>query len=111
MTPQQAIAKLDRAIASNGQTVTIRRGTATAPTAQVTVKAHVRGYKSDELVGGISQTDSFVILSPTGFEAWPGGWPKKDDWAIIDGRPRTILAAGPIKMNDVLVRIELQVKG
>ncbi len=111
MTPRQAIARLDRQIAKNGQKVALRRGTATAPTATATVKAHVRGYKPDELVGGISQNDSLVILSPTGLENWPGGYPKKDDWISIDGRVRSIMAAGPIRMNDVLVRIELQVKG
>lgn len=115
MTPQQAIAKLDRAIAKNGQTVTLRRGTAVAPVATATVKAHVRGYDPDELVGGITQKDSKAILSPNGLENWPGGMlvggGSDADWIRIDGRWRTILAAIPVKMNDVLVRIELQVKG
>jgi hypothetical protein len=71
----------------------------------------VRGFKPDELIGGISQNDSKVILSPTGLAGWPGGAPKKDDWITIDGRVRSVMAAEPIKMNDVLVRIELQVKG
>ena len=111
MTPQQAIAKLDRAIAKYGQTVQLRRGTTTAPVATASVKAHVRGYKPDELVSGIMQNDSLVILSPTGLENWPGGVPKKDDWATIDDRPRTIMAVGVFKMRDQVVRIELQVKG
>lgn len=113
MTPQQAIAKLDRAIAKNGQTVTLRRGTATAPAATATVKAHVRGFKPDELIGGIDQNDSKVVLSPSGLAGWPGGAPKKGDWITTDpaGSTRTIVAAEPIKMNDMLVRIELQVKG
>ncbi len=111
MTPQQAIAKLDRAVAKFGQTVTLRRGKDTAPLAIATVKAHVRGFKPDELIGGIDQNDSKVILSPSGLTNWPGGAPIKGDWVTIDGRVRSIVAAEPIKMNDVLVRIELQVKG
>jgi hypothetical protein len=111
MTPQQAIAKLDRAIAKNGQTVSLRRGTSSAPTATATLKAHVRGYDPDELVGGITQKDSKVILSPSSLKAWPGGMLQENDWITIDGRVRSIVAAVPLKMNDVLVRIELQVRG
>lgn len=111
MTPSQAINALDRAIAKYGQTVQLRRGTTTALVATATVKAHVRGYKPDELVGGISQNDSLVILSPTGLKDWPGGTPKKDDWITIDGRLRSILAVGVFKMADQVVRIEMQVKG
>ena len=111
MQPRNAIAALDRSIARNGQTVTLRRGTATAPTAQATVKAHVRGYDPEELVGGITQKDSKVILSPTGLKNWPGGMLKEGDWAQIDGHWRSIMAAVPVKMADILVRIELQVKG
>jgi hypothetical protein len=107
-----AIADLDEEIADNGQTVTLRRGTAAAPVATATVKAHVRGFKPDELIGGIDQNDSKVILSPSGLAGWPGGAPIKGDWITIGtGSPRSIVAAEPVKMNDVLVRIELQVKG
>lgn len=111
MTPQHAIAMLDRSLAKNGQTVVLRRGTAAAPVAQATVKAHVRGYDPDELVSGITQKDSKVILSPTGLEGWPEGMLKEKDWIQIDGRWRTIVAAVPVRMADILVRIELQVEG
>jgi len=111
MTPQQAIAKLDRAITKYGQTVALRRGTTSAPVATASVKAHVRGYDPEELVGGITQKDSKVILSPSGLRNWPGGMLAEGDWITIDGRVRSIVAAVPVTMNDVLVRIELQVKG
>lgn len=111
MTPHQAIAKLDRAIARNGQTVTLRRGTASAPVATAALKAHVRGYDPDELVGGITQKDSKVILAPTGLKGWPSGMVQENDWIQIDGRWRSIVAAVPVRMADTLVRIELQVKG
>ncbi|MBB3020647.1 hypothetical protein FHR70_003733 [Microvirga lupini] len=111
MNPRSEIAKLDRKIAKTGQTVTLRRGTAAAPVATATVKAHVRGFKPDELIGGIDQNDSKAILSPSGLAGWPGGTPIKGDWITIDGRVRSIVAAEPVKMNDVLVRFELQVKG
>ena len=111
MTPQQAIAQLDRAIAKYGQTVALRRGTTSAPVATAIVKAHVRGYDPEELIGGITQKDSKVILSPSSLKAWPGGMLQEGDWITIDGRVRSIVAAVPAKMNDVLVRIELQVRG
>lgn len=113
MTPQQAIAQLDRQLARNGQTVTLRRGSAETPEATATVKAFVRGYKAEELVGDIDQTDSKVILSPTGLVAqgWPGGVPVKGDWITIDGEVRTVEAVGTVKLIDVVVRIELQVLG
>jgi len=106
------IVALDRALARTGETITLRRGTTTAPTALATVKAHVRGYKPEELIGGITQTDSLVTLSPTDLVAanWPMP-PKKGDWAIIQGRARSVEVVGLIVAADVLVRIEMRVLG
>jgi len=112
MTPRQAIASLDHGIRKNGQTVILRRGTTSAPTAMATVKAHVRGYKPDELVGGIIQGDSQVILSPRLLAA--AGWPgdiRRGDWLTFDGKVRSVEVVMPRRMDDVLVRIELQVRG
>lgn len=111
MTPAEAIAMLDSS-PGTWRTITLRRGPSSSPTATATVRAKVRGYGPDEISGSIAQSDSFVILSPTDLTGWPdGGRMKRQDWAIIDGRTRSIEAAENIEMDDVLVRIELSVKG
>ncbi len=88
--------------------------------------AFVRGYKPEQLVGSITQTDMFVILSPTEIERakWPGGsglmpvygvgdprLPRKGDWVTVRGAQRNVEAVGPIYLRGELVRIEMNVKG
>ncbi len=123
MTPE--LAALDRALARAGETVILRRTTGTTPQVSFDVecKAMVRGYRPEELVGGITQTDSLVILSPTSIERaqWPGAQspsafgdvrvPKKGDKVVIQGRTRNVEAVGPIYVRGELVRIELRVLG
>lgn len=122
MTPDVAIASLDARLASVGQTVTLQRRVPNGSPVEVACKAFVRGYRPEELVGGISQQDSFVILSQTEITAagWPGAGPTttldprvplKNDRVVINGRSRNIEAAVGISMADVLVRVEMQVKG
>lgn len=113
MTPEAAIAALDRGLASAGQDVTLRRTTGTQRIPlDVTCRAMVRAYQPHELVGEIQQGDSQVIISPTEMARaqWP--WPPKaNDFVIVAGRQRTVLAAAPIHMADELVRVDLQVRG
>jgi hypothetical protein len=127
MSPDVALASLDAKLASVGVTITLQRLTAGPGGVQipfsVDCKAFVRGYRPEELVGGISQQDSFVVLSPSEISArgWPGAAtkpttldprvPVKNDKIVIDGRSRNIEAAVGISIGDTLVRIELQVKG
>lgn len=78
-------------------------------------------YRPEEIVGGIIQGDSRVILSPTQIIA--GSWggtpadgtdgrvPVKNDHLIVAGRARVVQAAVPFYMDGQLVRIELQVRG
>lgn len=108
MTPAQAIAALDRQLARHGQTVILRRGDVTA-----TVKGFVRGFTADELVAGsgISQDEDKVILSPSSLTGWTGALPGEDDWCEINDRFRAVTKGRLIKLDDVVVRIELQVKG
>jgi hypothetical protein len=123
-----AIAALDQALASAGQDVVLRRIVGRAPNTlnvDVTVRAVVRPFQSHELVGGISQTDSRVIMSPTQIAnaQWPGGQPASstvaipslpqvNDKIIVDGRVRNVEApVNPISLNGTLVRIELRVSG
>lgn len=120
------IAALDGGLASVGQEITLQRltGTQLIPFS-VKLQAIVRGYTPEELVGGITQQDSMVILSPTEIDrkGWPGPngsatptnqdrrVPRKGDKAIINGKTRNVEAAVGIYVADVLVRIEMRVLG
>lgn len=108
MTPAQAIAALDRQLSRHGQTIRLRRGGAT-----VDVKGFVRGFTADELISGsgISQDEDKVILSPSSLTGWAGDAPGEDDWCEINDKYRAITKGRLIKLNDVVVRIELQVRG
>ncbi|MGA0561702.1 hypothetical protein ACO2RV_04575 [Ancylobacter sp. VNQ12] len=112
MSPAEAIAMLDRALAANGEDVVLRRmthlGTTSTPADRPGIRAHVRGYRPDELVGNIAQGDRQVILSPSGLD---GDLPKRGDLVLIAGRSCMIEAAAEIRVGGVVVRIELQVKG
>lgn len=112
MTPAAAITALDRQLAAHGQDVILRRytGVGQARTStDATVRAFVRDYRPDEIVGGIAQGDTEVTLSPTGVLA--GGLPKRGDQVVIDGTPRTIQGAPPVRLAGMVVRINLQVRG
>lgn len=121
------IEKLDRFLANRGEDIVVRRivGTTNQSVTDVDCRAFVRGYSPEELTGGITQQDSFVILSPTQINKaqWPGGQPvgglqdpripskAKGDKAIIAGKPRSIEAAVGIYKAGELVRIEMRVLG
>lgn len=108
MTPAAAIAALDRQLAKHGQTVILRRGNTT--TGQATVKAFVRGVKADDMAGEVTQTDRTVVMSPSDLTTF--GEPDASVLAVIDGKPSKIVGKPElIRINDVLVRINMVVKG
>lgn len=108
MTPAQAIAMLDRQLASHGQDVTLQLVNDGAVSSSETQRGFVRGFRPDELVGGITQNDSKIVLSPTGL----GSVPKKNSRVVVSGgTPRNVQAVHEIRVADTLVRIELQVRG
>lgn len=125
MTPaEQAIADLDAALAQHGERIEVwRLGGRQQVPVKVSARAFVRGYSPTELVGGITQQDARVIMSPTEITrtGWPGPAtmpepgdrrvPRKGDKAVIVGRLRNIEAATGIYMDDKLVRIEMRVLG
>lgn len=128
MSPQEAIAALDRALSEAGEYIVLRRMVGTGQNianVDATVRAFVRSVKPEEIVGTISQGDLNVILSPTDIDAaqWPGGLPdvpglkpdaripRINDKAVIQGKVRNISFAKPIVMDGDLVRIELTVSG
>jgi hypothetical protein len=109
-----AVAALNRQLASKGEPVVLRRPLTTNPVTyqDVTVQAFVRGYKPQELIGGINQGDSIIILSPTQMVA--AGWPippKASDKAVYQGRTRNVQTCSPITIGSTAVRYELQVRG
>ena len=119
MTPAAAIAALDRQLRRHGHDAVLRRSTwsgTTRTTADVAVRIKLRGYAPDELVSGITQGDSEVVMSPTQINAagWPSGAPeppKAGDTLVSAGRARAVIAAEPIYLGGELVRINLQVRG
>jgi hypothetical protein len=122
------VGALDDALLRAGTDITLRRVLGVAPTTtsyDVTVRAAVRSFQPEELVGGISQTDSHVIISPTQIAAagWPGDGespsvtvpdptlPRINDKLVIAGRVRNVKVVQPIYINGELVRIEMNVSG
>ncbi len=104
---------LDRQIARHGQSLALRKNCAPADgSADVTVRAFVRGYRPEELAGGVQQTDSQVVISPTVMDgtAFSAG-AKRLDKILIDGRLRNVEGANPVRINGVIVRHELWVRG
>jgi len=107
VTPAQMIADLDAALAEVGETVLLRK--TNTHVGQASVKARMRFYKPDELTGILQQGDSKVVVSPTGLESF--GVPPQNGFVVAGGVPRRIISVTPIRVADVLVRIEMQVRG
>lgn len=109
MTPGQMIADLDDSLLIAGQTITLKRGSPSAPSAMVMVKGTARDYRLQELTGQLKQGDTHVVLSPTGLGSY--GLPKRGDFVVISGRTRSVESAVTFEPQDVVVRIELVVRG
>ncbi|SEM68995.1 hypothetical protein SAMN04515666_11925 [Bosea lupini] len=109
MIPSAAIAMLDRQLAAHGSMVTLTR--AGGALADLTCRAFVRDFKPDELVGSIQQGDRLAVLSPTPLT--PAGWiaPKEGDRVRSNGQWFRVQAPDPIAINDVVVRVELHLRG
>lgn len=105
-----AIADLDAELAETGQGVTLRRVVANAPAIERPFRAFVRGYRPDEIAGGIQQGDTLVVMSPTSLPADFTDL-KRNDRVIIDGRTRNVEYVDPVRIDGVLVRINALVRG
>jgi hypothetical protein len=122
------IVELDRSLAVDGEDFVLRRvvGTNSPINTDVFCRGFVRGYQPEELTVAIIQGDAKIILSPTQIVggSWPGGAPptgaaaaldrrvpRRGDKAVVQGRVLNIEAAAPIYIDNVLVRLELQVRG
>lgn len=121
------IAALDAALAKAGEDVVLRRVYGVAPRTNyvdLPMRAVVADYSPEELLGGIAQTDSKVILSPTPIanSGWPGGnavsatlpdqsLPRLHDKIIAGDRVRNVEFVSAITVTNMLVRIELRISG
>jgi hypothetical protein len=113
------IAALDEALAAIGQDIVLRRLLGEDPNTiniDVTCRALVRTFEPEGLVGGIAQTMSKVIISPSEINTagWPSSGlniPQRLDQVIIADRVKDIEAVDPIYVRGVLVRIEMRVLG
>lgn len=108
------IARVSAALAQVGETVVVRRLTGANPQIPLdcSVKAVVRGYAPQELVGGIAQTDRKVTISPAEMARaqWP--WPvKKDDRILIDGKATVVQSVEVRKIGDAPAMLIAQVRG
>lgn len=114
MTPAQAIAMLDRQIAAHGQDLELRRIVADAADDLVwPCRGFVRQYKPAELIGGIMQGDSQVVLSPSGLAGgvFAEAAVRRLDRVMTAGRQRLVEVVEPVYLANVLVRLNLQVRG
>ena len=108
MTPAEAIAMLDRQLTAHGEDIGLRHMAAGAATSSETVRAFVRGYKPDEVIGAIQQGDGKVTISPTGLVSPP----KFNDKAVIGGsKVRNIQSVEEVRLAGVVVHYNLQGRG
>jgi hypothetical protein len=119
-------AQLDRALATRGEDVVLQRrvkNSTPSVYSTLTCRAQLRGYEPHELIGGIVQGDSKVIMSPTaiiadqaGRKTWPGIaggglYPVIGDYINARGRLRYVQSTDTIFENGEPIRIEAQVRG
>lgn len=102
MTPESAIAMLDRQIADHGQSVSFRRTGVVHQTS-----GFVRGYRAEELVGTITQADRRVIVSPTNLNGFE---PKRDDEFATLGRVGRVMEVEPVNIGSTVVRYNINVR-
>lgn len=126
--PEQLIADLDAALATDGEDVVLQRVGASggeivvqqAVTPRAFVRGLGRGYQAHQLGGNVTQQDYMVIMSPTEITeaGWTSGRPANEDGRIpirnnkvvIKGRVHNVEAAEAIFVTGVLVRIEVQAR-
>lgn len=114
--PDSLIADLDAALLDAGEDAVLRRLTLGPNSTQIPfdadVRASIRPLKPEELVGNIDQTWSRVILSPTDINRAQFRLPiRKGDKIVQDGKVRNVEFPKHIRVQNVIVRIELMVGG
>jgi hypothetical protein len=123
MSPEECIAALDDSLADDGETpgedVILRRPG--SPDNDVTCRARVTALSTEQIIGGIAQTELNVVISPTQInnQPWPGGSsdspvdqriPKIGiDKMVARGAQKSVTFVDPRYIGDVLVRINLRI--
>ncbi len=114
-TPAGMISRLDDAVRRRGQTVTLTRTVPNAPAIEKDVRAFVRGYEPGDLPSGVTVGTRKVVISPTALRGTPfdaeRDWLRPGDKVLISGRLANVDAADNRVINDLLVRVNLQVTG
>jgi hypothetical protein len=123
MATNNSRARLDRSLVRRGEDAVIRRAIGTSPAtyAECPIRILFRGYRPQELAGGVQQGDSLAIVSPSSLLAisptvWPGKAtgtlvPKALDQITVQGRLRSVIACAAFYENAELVRLEIQCRG
>lgn len=124
MSAARIIEALDRMLLTEGESIVLRRRIGTSAVfVEVTCRAKVSGFDSNILIGGVAQTASSLIISPTAINAavtagtWPGAaggpvWPRVGDFIRqTGGADRKIEATTPQRVGDVVTRIPAKVLG
>lgn len=125
------LAQLDRRLARRGEPIYLRRkvGTTTQSFVQCRIPAIVRALTEDQLIGGITQQNFFIICSPTEIlrQQWPGGKPPAatggivaptdpriptaSDEVLLRGAIKAIQRVAPVFDQGVCIRLEINVLG
>jgi hypothetical protein len=108
-TGQRIIDMLER----RGRNLVLRRRVGTTTTfREVSPRGYWRGYKPQELVGGITQGDQEVVIgnAEIAAESWPGP-PKRGDIVVLDGLQATVQAATPMYDSAAVIAHILWVRG
>lgn len=128
------LAQLDRRLARRGETIFLRRQVNAGQTnsyVQCEIPAIVRALTEQQLVGGITQQQFFIITSPTHIlrAQWPGGkvptsqlpggiiapsdyrLPTTNDLVFVRGAQKAIQRVAPVFDCGGCIRIELTVLG
>lgn len=99
-------------IATRGQTVRLQRVNVRDEKLFIPFRAFVRGYRPDELAGGIEQGESVVVISPTALAKAGISDPiKGNDRLWVAGTPRAVRMCNPVATDDVVVRWDAWIKG
>lgn len=114
MSAAEHIARLDRSIAQEGNTVILRRLLTNADgveqvETEITIPAHVRAASPQDLISGDDVVDVAVVISSTSIGDF--GIPLRDDRIEIRGAPYNIQQIAPIYYGAALVRVNMVCRG
>lgn len=105
------VASVAARIRREGQTVVFTRQTG-ATAISASVKAFVRGYQPNQLVGDIQQGDRVLHVAPADLTAagWPGA-PDQPDRVLIDGEQAIVQSTETRSLRGAPCMHVIQVRG